>query len=709
MKISQETVTAKQSRQPARSNQKGIKSKRQNNGNLKKISIRQATKLQIEFAQEHLCALLTDANNNLPSYRSADFRKDVDTIKRRLKSEGMPFATLSLPNLIQGLFDLIEGRDATYPGFKVRGVHPVFLRGLFHVVINGSEAEKVKGLDYLYSMAVGFKKLKGPYKKSMLAEQFGEFVKVDEELGDIDWFTPDRLPILQLARQYVKSVIKDINLSDRKCLPRPGPGATNTHLSKHMRYRPHKLYAQIERHLPFLDGWYSSHPYDVVTQSDHYAKLFKHGMKDEPSSRFKFVPKTAGKARGICIEENEVQFLQQAIRRVLTDKILKCPHTKRNLALDDQQVNAALALKASIAKTYCTIDMSEASDRVSRELVSWLFQDNQQLHDALMALSTKWIEPPQEADWPGSIRTNKFAPMGSALCFPVMTLVHYALCKAIIRLSAIQDRKAKSRLVYVYGDDIIVHNDCYTAVTDWLPRFGMKLNHTKSFTLSHFRESCGIHALHGHDITPVYVKHVPYQRSFGELFSYQAVEHGLFKKGWAKTAEVHRKWIKRAMGMRMPEVPENSSLIGFKRPISLFHGRVPQIHEAAVMKRKRWNADYQSWEYQVYELRSRQKVLNLPSQIDAYLKWQLVHGEKSAKIVDSVPGYSFRKRWVPESALTTRFTDKIEIKENTVRHRYDWWFTARMINDWVGTDCGMKPQLSNAKRYKWWDLINLRA
>jgi hypothetical protein len=698
MKTSQATVTAKGSRFPAKRNQKtrisGPKA------SIKTFSKRGAEKQRVAFASEHLCGLLLDAKNNIPSYRSADFRKDIETVKRRLKCEGMPFATLSLPKLVQGLFDFIEGRDATYPGFLVRGNHPVFLRGLFDVVLNGSEAEKVKGFNYVYSIAVAFKKLKGSYPKSQVREQFADFVKVDEEIGEIDLFTEDRLPILQLARQYVKSVIKDITLDSRKCLPRPGPGATNTPLAKHLRYRPHKLYAQIEKVFPFMDGWFSSHPYDVISQSDHYAPLFMKGFENEPTSRYKLVDKVVNKGRGICIEENEVQFLQQAVRRVLTDAIRSCPHTKRNLALSDQQVNAILALLSSVSKADATIDMSEGSDRVLRDLVSWMFQDNQELHDALMALSTKWIVPPKEAEWPGNIRTNKFAPMGSALCFPVMTLVHYALCKAIIRLSAVQDRKAKSRLVYVYGDDIIIPNDTYTAVTDWLPRFGMKLNLTKSFTRSHFRESCGIHALHGHDITPVYVKHIPFQQSHGELFSYLAVEHTLFKKGFAETAKVHRTWIKRTQGMRMPEVPEDSDLIGFKRPISLFHGRVPQIYQGEVARRKRWNAEYQAWDYLVYTLRRGKQDLRLPSDMDAYLKWQVVHSENSAKIVDALPGFSLKKRWVTESALTTRFTEKTTV-DHVPRHPHLWWHIFRHIVDWFGNRAGMKPAFGPEQKVQW--------
>jgi hypothetical protein len=269
----------------------------------------------------------------------------------------MPFATHRLPVLIQGLFDLIEGREATYSGFKSRAGAPVFLNGLFRVVIHGSEAEKINGLNYLYSFGVAFKKLKGPYAKSQLAIQYDEFVQVDQEIGDLDLFSEDRYPILETARMLLASIIQDIELDDRSCLPRPGPGATNTPVQKSLRYRPQKLYAQIERHLPLHDGWYTSHPWDMVTQSDTFRRLYDNVL-DEPSSRFKFVPKTAGKARGICIEENEVQFLQQAIRRLLTRKILSDKLLSKRIALNDQSINAGLALSSSLDKDMSTIDMS---------------------------------------------------------------------------------------------------------------------------------------------------------------------------------------------------------------------------------------------------------------------------------------------------------------------------------------------------------------
>jgi hypothetical protein len=440
-----------------------------------------------------------------------------------------------------------------------------------------------------------------------------------------------------------------------------------------MRYRPHKLYAQIERQFPAWDGWYSSHPWNFVVQSDIYRRLYANVI-DEPTSRFKFVPKTQDKARGICIEENEVQFLQQAVRRLITRHILRDKHLKTRIALNDQNVNAGLALKSSLTRDMSTIDMSDASDRVARDLVSWLFQDNPELHDALMALSTKWIEPPKEAGGQPLMRTNKFAPMGSALCFPVMSLVHFCLCRAIILLSDIADRQEKSHSVYVYGDDIVIPSDCYTAITDWLPRFGMKLNQTKSFVHSHFRESCGIHAYKGHDITPVYVKHIPYPQSIGTLCALLAVERDLFLKGFTSTAGLHRKRIQECF-WNIPEVPLDSPVIGFKRPSVRLEGS-PALRGA--FQKRRWSDDLHCWEYLATVLIDKLQVSHIPTEHEALLHWQCTGSEESRKTEDSLELMKLAKRWVLESALGSTTTTVSDVK-------------VRMLNAFLG----------NVRREQW--------
>jgi hypothetical protein len=99
---------------------------------------------------------------------------------------------------------------------------------------------------------------------------------------------------------------------------------------------------------------------------------------------------------------------------------------------------------------------------------------------------------------------KKIAPMGSAICFPIMALVHFALIKAILNRSSIA--RVNTRDVYVYGDDIIVNRQCVQAIYDYLPLFGMKINTDKSFSRSYFRESCGLHAYKGAEVTPIRFK-----------------------------------------------------------------------------------------------------------------------------------------------------------------------------------------------------------
>jgi hypothetical protein len=136
--------------------------------------------------------------------------------------------------------------------------------------------------------------------------------------------------------------------------------------------------------------------------------------------------------------------------------------TRGHINFRDQSINGELALRSSKDKFYATIDMKAASDRVSRDLVSYLVQDNRELHDAIMALSVEVIELPDEIGFVEQFPCAKYAPMGSALCFPIMSLVHYSLCRAIIRQS--QASLSDSKDVYVYGDDIIVPSHCAQAL-----------------------------------------------------------------------------------------------------------------------------------------------------------------------------------------------------------------------------------------------------
>jgi hypothetical protein len=174
-------------------------------------------------------------------------------------------------------------------------------------------------------------------------------------------------------------------------------------------------------------------------------------------------------------------------------------------------VHQVLALLASIDREDATIDESEASDRIARCLIWYMTQNTPEYRAALMAVSTKFVKPPSWASQKDLLRTHKFAPMGSAVCFPMMSLVHYFLVKAIILVkgedSSYENKVRLCARVSVYGDDIVLPSSVVPLVYKWLPMFGMKINQTKSFAKSYFRESCGCHAYKGVDVTPVYHKY----------------------------------------------------------------------------------------------------------------------------------------------------------------------------------------------------------
>ena len=612
----------------------------------------------VRYATSYLNALIIDASRILAGHYSiADATFDCLTIENRLAAEGLSFATKTLPVLITGVLNLYEGHSASFPQFRLkRGTeHPVFLHRLFHLALTSTDPGlKGRAFDILYSISVAFKKYKGPYPKTVLVKQFTDFVKTDEELEKLDLFEETTYSILEGARQFIATWTSHIDINDfKRFLPRPGPGATNTPTEKTERYRPRVLYRQIDNVLNYQEWWYAT-PWHACLRSREFLQLYNSAV-EEPVARFKFVPKTAGKPRGICIEENEMQVMQQAVRVYMYDMFKRMFYP--NIALEEQSINASLALRSSADKDDATIDMSEASDRVARELVSWLFQDNQEFHDVLMALSTRWIKPPKElsAEFPDLIRTKKFAPMGSALCFPVMTLVHYALVLSIIEHGTYTNIQDLQKRVHVYGDDIVVPSETCDDVFHWLPKFGMKLNKTKSFVKSHFRESCGIHAYNGVDVTPVYLKYSPYHDNAKAVASAYAVEEQLNKKGFTLAAYFQRAEIREQLGITTDLVPEGLSQAGVSRPFDR-----EDLRRFKLTRRRKWNKNLQCYMYKVVHIKKQTVKKYINNDDDAYLRWLWTHtcneGPPGSSFGDWVIGDSsgdltLSPRLVPESAL----------------------------------------------------------
>lgn len=620
----------------------------------------------------YIASTLFDCYNCSPLYGYTDFERDKRTILARFHHEGLSFATQTLPSFFDSLVNYLETGVSDYPGFKKKpgASYPAFLQQLVAPIYDDPySADTALSMKLLYQLCVSFKKLRGPYREGVLRKQLSEFVETDIELGYLEFDSEPNRCILRHAKRTIGRVLRGLDPFDptqaQMFLPKPGPGATNTPTKNHMRFQPHVMYTRLSEVFDYETWFYppsypprGRRPWDL-----RVGRTVRKTLKEEyePTSRFKFVPKTYAKARGICIEQLETQYLQQGIKNALYERIESHPETKGKVNFASQDVNGELAVTGSATGELATIDMSSASDRISRRLVAYLFGENAAMLNALLTLSTNTIELPDTINFIVDFPSAKFAPMGSALCFPIMALVHYALIKAIIVFSnAPHD---KTSLVYVYGDDIIIHRECVQAVYDWLPRFGMKLNKEKSFYRSRFRESCGVHAYNGIIITPSRFKSVIDNSSpYSELISALKLEADLYNKGFFETAKTIRTAIlkvKRYRASHFPIVSPKSAILGWIREFA----DAPFINDFDRMKR-RWNVEHQCFEFRVQCLVPVNEILPPLEDEKGYLRKLVTRTKLDAKKVNgSCEDIRIRHRWLPESAfcpLSTAFSKKLE-------------------------------------------------
>jgi len=146
-------------------------------------------------------------------------------------------------------------------------------------------------------------------------------------------------------------------------------------------------------------------------------------------------------------------------------------------------------------------------------VVGQLFRGNLELLSALRATRTHHVlipKEPERADcgiWAKELR--KFSTMGSACTFPVETIVFLAVALAAtltqrgLRVTY-KNIRSLTGSVAVFGDDIIVPADSRELLVVALELLWFKVNAAKTYGSGWFRESCGVDAFRGEDVTPAY-------------------------------------------------------------------------------------------------------------------------------------------------------------------------------------------------------------
>jgi len=255
---------------------------------------------------------------------------------------------------------------------------------------------------------------------------------------------------------------------------------------------------------------------------------------DEPPVSVVCVPKTLKTPRIIAMEPAHMQYAQQALMELLVSKLEASKVLGRMIGFLDQTPNQELARIGSKTGNYATLDLSEASDRVSLRLVTHLLLNVPVLSRAVMSCRSKAASVPGF----GVLPLAKFASMGSALCFPIEAMVFLAIVfvgiqKELKRPLVSKDLKMFHGNVRIFGDDIVIPSIYVPSVIESLETFGLKVNTTKSFWTGKFRESCGGEFYDGTSVKPVRLTMLPpnHRQQASEFVAFASQRNQLYELG----------------------------------------------------------------------------------------------------------------------------------------------------------------------------------
>jgi len=518
-----------------------------------------------------------------------DFKK----VQCRFEHEGLSFLTITLPNfgkdfelsLDQGMVD-----RKLFQGFTWKAGLPLFLGGFLDRVFDRNsgvllDEPCIDAILAIRQLTLMFGKLSVPCSDRRVRKAIRGFVESEKEVrdGDAKRESSDLDDFRRVSHLLFGDVFQSINrrIAGGEAIPKHGPGATADRFSGNRKFNQRTWTTRLEEVFPAWENlipncWYLPALDDV--------DFLEPGQ--ELPVRVITVPKTLKTPRIIAIEPVAMQYMQQAILQLIVSAIEGKTILNRMIGFRDQTRNQRMARDGSLIGNLATIDLSEASDRVSNQLVREMTRNYPHLHRAVDATRSRKADVPGH----GVLRLAKFASMGSALCFPFEAMVFTTIIflgierelntrltdKAIQRLS---------RRVRVYGDDIIVPVDYVQAVVSELEHFGALVNRRKSFWNGKFRESCGKEYFNGEDVSIVRVRDLfptRRQRVAEQVISIVSLRNQLYFAGYWSTCQWLDEYI-RGVLRYFPVVLSSSPALGRHSFLGYQPERLgPNLHDPQV-------------------------------------------------------------------------------------------------------------------------------
>lgn len=353
------------------------------------------------------------------------------------------------------------------------------------------------------------------------------------DLGANSLITVSTERLIMSARRKIQSLLGEYSVVEHLASMRFGPGATTSKTRKNR-----DVYYKIGDPTPECS--FNLLPFLFYLRSE--LPLWEFEAKIARGSKVVTVPKNAKTDRVICVEPDLNVTVQLGLGAMIRRRLRRVGL----LRVGDSQVpNQELAREGSLLGNLATIDLSAASDTISKELVRTLLPDD-------------WLKALELCRTPTAILNGvstpleKFSAMGNGNTFELETLIFWGLCSSVIEAHPRWDQR-----VLVYGDDIIVDNQAVSLISQVFEEVGFTMNPKKTFSDGPFRESCGKHYFRGVDVTPFYIRKrlttpLDWCWMANTIKRFARMSYGLDSR-WLKPYQAAVAAIPRSFRMKIPE------------------------------------------------------------------------------------------------------------------------------------------------------------
>jgi len=496
--------------------------------------------------------------------------RDINTVTSRVEHEGLSFLTITLPELGKSAQSwLDQGKAGIHPAFSNErgGSLPRFLGGFFNRVFDRSSGLLLEEpcVDAIFSirlLTLAFGKMLLPCSNERNAAAIRSYLECEQDVrrSDAELSERDLEEFRQMSEllfgEMFSQIDRDIGIG--ALVPKHGPGSTADRILGNKKWDQRTWTRRLQDIFPsrsyIIPNWRFIRTLDDVVTLE---------PGEEEPVKVTLVPKTLKTPRVIAMEPTCMQYMQQAVYQSFTLNFERDRLLTKLIGFDDQSPNQRLAKQGSIDNRTATLDLSDASDRVSNQLVRTMVARWPKLAKAIDATRSRRAVVGGKV-----IRLAKYASMGSALCFPMeamvfTTMIFVGIQRSLNTSLSRSDVKRLSGSVRVYGDDLIVPVDHVHTVVQTLELFGARVGLSKSFWTGKFRESCGKEYYDGHDVSIVRVRRLfPTRRQDAEeVQSLVSLRNQLYMSGYWKTVRYLDDKIEGLIKF-FPTVHRDSSLLG---------------------------------------------------------------------------------------------------------------------------------------------------